>query len=153
MTSTAFGTRSASHADPRDTEAVSRDDVAVLRKGYAAVNRGDIEGLLESVHPDVEFTSLIAEAEGEVFKGHEGVRRWWEQVVIPLGGLHGEIEEVRDLGGDRLLARVAGTYRPSGVEVHQTVWNVTRFRDGKATGWEFFRTEDEAVEAAGQSAG
>jgi ketosteroid isomerase-like protein len=152
MTSTAFGTRSASHADPRDTEAVSRDNVAVLRKGYAAVNRGDIEGLLESVHPDVEFTSLIAEAEGETFKGHDGVRRWWEQVVIPLGGLHGELEEVRDLG-DAVLARVAGTYRPSGVEVHQTVWNVVHFRDGKATEWDFFRTEEEALEAVGLSSG
>jgi ketosteroid isomerase-like protein len=131
---------------------VSRDNVAVLRKGYAAVNRGDIEGLLESVHPDVEFTSLIAEAEGETFKGHDGVRRWWEQVVIPLGGLHGELEEVRDLG-DAVLARVAGTYRPSGVEVHQTVWNVVHFRDGKATEWDFFRTEEEALEAVGLSSG
>ncbi len=129
---------------------MSRENVDVLNRGYAAVNRGDIDELLLSVHPDVEFTSLIAEAEGETFRGHDGVRRWWEQVVIPLGGLHGEIEEVRDLG-DTLLARVAGTYRPSGVEVHQTVWNLVRFRDEKATGWEFFRTEEEAVEAAGLS--
>jgi ketosteroid isomerase-like protein len=127
------------------------DNVAVLRKGYAAVNRGDIDGLLESVHPDVEFTSLIAEAEGETFKGHEGIRRWWEQVVILLGGLNGDIEEIRDVGENRLLARVAGTYRPSGVEVHQTVWNLVSFRDGKATGWEFFRTEEEALEALGLS--
>ena len=131
---------------------MSRDNVAVLRKGYAAVNRGDIEGLLESVHPDVEFTSLIAEAEGETFKGHDGVRRWWEQVVVPLGGLHGELEDVRDLG-DTLVARVAGTYRPSGVEVHQTVWNVIRFRDGKATRWGFFRTEEEALDAAAGTGG
>src|SRR6266508_4040895 len=125
---------------------MSRENVDVLNRGYAAVNRGDIDELLLSVHPDVEFTSLIAEAEGETFRGHDGVRRWWEKVVIPLGGLHGEIEEVRDLG-DTALARVAGTYRPSGVEVHQTVWNVVRFRDGKATGWEFFRTEEEALQA------
>jgi ketosteroid isomerase-like protein len=129
---------------------MSEENVAVLRKGYAAVNRGDIDGLLDCVHSDVEFTSLIAEAEGEVFDGHDGVQRWWEQVVNPLGGLHGEIEAVRDLGNDTLLAEVAGTYRPSGVEVHQTVWNVVRFRDGKATGWEFFRTEEEALEATGQ---
>ena len=127
------------------------DNVAVLRKGYAAVNRGDLDGLLLSIHPEVEFTSLIAEAEGEDFVGHEGVRRWWQQVVIPLGGLHGDLEDVRDLG-DIVLARVAGTYRPSGVEVHQTVWQVIHFRDGKATGWEFFRTEEEALRATGLSA-
>ena len=30
----------------------------MLRRGYAAVNRGDIDGLLVAVHSDVEFTSL-----------------------------------------------------------------------------------------------
>jgi ketosteroid isomerase-like protein len=126
---------------------MSEENVALLRRGYAAVNRGDIEGLLDAVHPHVEFTSLIAEAEGEIFHGHEGVRRWWNEVVLPLGGLHGEPEEVRDFD-DTVIARVLGTYRPRGVEVRQTVWNVVRFRDGKATWWRFFRTEQEALEAA-----
>jgi ketosteroid isomerase-like protein len=129
---------------------MSEENVEALRKGYAAVNRGDIDGLLVNIHPDVEFTSLIAEAEGELFRGHEGVRRWWKEVVLPLGGLHGEPEEVRDLG-DTVIARVAGTYRPRGVEVRQTVWHVVSYRDGKATSWQFFRTEGEALEAAGLS--
>jgi ketosteroid isomerase-like protein len=126
---------------------MSVENVEALRRGYAAVNRGDVDGLLAAVHPDVEFTSLIAEAEGETFLGHDGVRRWWKEVVLPLGGLHGEPEEVRDLG-DTVVARVLGTYHPMGVEVRQTVWNVVRFREGKATWWQFFRTEDEALEAA-----
>ena len=62
---------------------MSRENVAIFRRGYAAVNRGDIDGVLLTVHPDVEFTSLIAEAEGETFRGHEGVRRWWKEVVLP----------------------------------------------------------------------
>jgi ketosteroid isomerase-like protein len=126
---------------------MSEENVEALRRGYAAVNRGDIDGLLANVHADVEFTSLIAEAEGETFRGHDGVRRWWKEVVLPLGGLHGEPVEVRDLG-DTVLARIVGRYRPRGVEVRQTVWHVTRYRDGKATSWKFFRTEDEALEAA-----
>jgi ketosteroid isomerase-like protein len=73
---------------------MSEENVATLRGGYAAVNRGDIDGLLAAIHPDVEFKSLIAEAEGETFRGHDGVRRWWNEVVLPLGGLHGELEEV-----------------------------------------------------------
>jgi ketosteroid isomerase-like protein len=66
--------------------------------------------------------------------------------VLPLGGLHGEPAEVRDLG-DTVLARIVGRYRPRGVEVRQTVWHVTRYSGGKATSWRFFRTEDEALEA------
>src|SRR4051794_25612392 len=98
---------------------MSEENVAMFGSGYAAVNCGDIDGLLVAVHPDVEFTSLIAEAEGETFRGHDGVRRWWKGVVLPLGGLHGEPEEVRDLG-DTVVVRVLGTYRPRGVEVRQT---------------------------------
>ncbi|HEY6653081.1 MAG TPA: nuclear transport factor 2 family protein [Solirubrobacterales bacterium] len=127
---------------------MSEENVAIFRSGYAAVNRGDIDGFLVTVHPDVEFTSLIAEAEGETFRGHEGVRRWWKEVVLPLGGLHGDPEEVRDLG-DTVLARIVGTYRPRGVEVRQTIWQVVRYRDGKSTWWQFFRTEEQALEAAG----
>jgi ketosteroid isomerase-like protein len=122
----------------------------LYRRGTGALNRGDLEGFLATVHPEVEFTSLIAEAEGETFRGHDGVRRWWHQVVSPLGGLNAEPEEVRDLG-ETALARVAATYRPRGVEVRQTIWNVVRYRDGKAIWWEFFRTEEEALEAAGLS--
>jgi ketosteroid isomerase-like protein len=34
---------------------MSEENVAIFRRGYAAVNRGDIDGLLVTVHPDVEF--------------------------------------------------------------------------------------------------
>ena len=129
---------------------MSEENVEAFRRGYAAVNRGDLDGLLATVHPEVEFTSLIAEAEGEIFRGHDGVRRWWREVVLPLGGLHGEPEEVRDLG-ENVVARVLGTYRPRGVEVRQTVWQIVHFRNGMAASWDFFRTEEEALKAAGLS--
>jgi len=43
--------------------------------------------------------------------------------------------------------RMAGTV--SGVEVAQTRWQAVTLRDGKARWWAFFRTEREALEAAG----
>jgi ketosteroid isomerase-like protein len=62
---------------------MSQENVETFRRGYEAVNRGDVDGLLVAIHPDVEFTSLIAEAEGETFRGHEGVRRWSEGGCAP----------------------------------------------------------------------
>src|SRR6476619_6598012 len=121
---------------------MSEENVATFRRGYAAVNRGDIDGLLVAVHSEVEFTSLIAEAEGETFRGHDGVRRWWHEVVIPLGGRRVVNEDIRDLG-DTVVVKVAATYRPTGVEVPQTVWQVIRYRDGRSIWWQFVRTEAE----------
>ena len=129
---------------------MSQENLETFKQGINAVNHGDVEGFLDSADPDVEFRSLIAEVEGETFRGHDGVRRWWHEVVVPLGGLNGEVEEVRDLG-DTVLARVVATYRPTGVEVRQTIWQVVRYREGMATWWGFFRTEDEALAAAGLS--
>jgi ketosteroid isomerase-like protein len=36
---------------------MSQENVETLRRGYEAVNRGDVDGLLVAIHPDVEFTS------------------------------------------------------------------------------------------------
>jgi ketosteroid isomerase-like protein len=121
---------------------MSKENVEALRRGYAAVNRGDIDGLLMNVQPDVEFTSLIAEAEGEIFHGHDGVWRWWKEVVLPLSGLHGEPEEVRDLG-DTVIARVAGTYRPRGVEVRRRsgTWSASTTRRPRRGGSAGLRTK------------
>ena len=129
---------------------MSQENVELLRRGFTALNHDDLEVFLATVHPEVEFTSLIAEAEGQNFRGHDGVRRWWQEVVLPLGGLHGEPEEIRDLG-DSALARVVATYRPRGVEVPQTIWIIVRYRDGMAIWWQFFRTQADALEAAGLS--
>ena len=129
---------------------MSRENVELLRRGFTALNHSDLEVFLATVHLEVEFTSLIAEAEGQTFRGHDGVRRWWQEVVLPLGGLHGEPEEIRDLG-DSALARVVATYRPRGVEVPQTIWIIVRYRDGMAIWWQFFRTQADALEAAGLS--
>jgi ketosteroid isomerase-like protein len=52
----------------------------LARMAFDALNRDDLDGFLELIDPEVEFTSLIAEAEGETFPGHDGVRRWWESV-------------------------------------------------------------------------
>jgi hypothetical protein len=53
--------------------------------------------------------------------------------------------------GDRIVvsvhARASGV--ASGVSIDQIDWQALTVRDGRAMGWAFFRTEAEAVEAAG----
>ena len=92
---------------------MSQENVELLRRGFTALNHGDLEVFLANVHPEVEFTSLIAEAEGQTFRGHDGVRQWWQEVVLPLGGLHGEPEEIPDLG-DTVVARGCRHLSPKG---------------------------------------
>jgi ketosteroid isomerase-like protein len=117
----------------------------LTRRSWVAVEERDLADFLEIVHEDVEFVSLVAEAEGGTFMGHEGVRVWWEQVGESLGTLHYEPKEMRDLGGGAVLTQLVVSGTVGGVEVPQTMWHAVQVSDGKASWWGSFRTEEEAL--------
>src|ERR687897_512590 len=94
--------------------------------------------------------ALVAgnEAEGTTFRGHDGARAWWETVRGAIQGARWELLDLQG-SGDRGVARIRITGRLGGVPVEQTMWQAVRFRARKARWGGFFRTEDEAVKAAG----
>ena len=94
----------------------------------------------------MEFQSLIAEAEGHTYRGHEGVREWWSRVRDSMGGLSFDVMQIRDLG-DGLCTELVVTGHMEGVEVPQRMWQAIALRDGKPVWWSTFRSEADAVEA------
>jgi ketosteroid isomerase-like protein len=118
--------------------------------GYGALNSGDLEAFLALTAEDVEFTSMVAEAEGTTFRGHDGVRSWWETVRGAFEDVHWELLDVRG-SRDRGVIHFRMTGTLGGVPVEQTMWQATTLRDGQITWWAFFRTEREALEAVGLS--
>ena len=46
--------------------------------------RRDLESYLALMHPEVEFTT-VAFGEERVFRGHDGVRDWWEELSARAG--------------------------------------------------------------------
>jgi ketosteroid isomerase-like protein len=116
--------------------------------GIGALNSGDLEAFLALTAEDVEFTSMVAEAEGTTFRGHDGVRAWWETVRGAFEDVRWDLLDIRG-SGDRgvLHFRMTGTL--GSVPVEQTMWQATALRDGKVIWWAFFRSEREALEAIG----
>lgn len=47
-------------------------------------DRRDLGSYLEAMHPEVEFTT-VAFGEERVFRGHAGVREWWEMLTARPG--------------------------------------------------------------------
>jgi hypothetical protein len=117
---------------------------------FEALNSGDWEAFLALIAEDVEFTSMVAEAEGTIFYGHDGVRAWWETVRGAFEDVRWDLLDIRG-SGDRgvLHFRMTGTL--GGVPVEQTMWQASVLRGGKVIWWAFFRSEREALEAAGLS--
>ncbi len=133
---------------------MSQENVKDLRvlvdAAFGALNAGDLDGFLAATTEDVEFTSMVAEAEGTTFRGHDGVVAWWDTIRGAFGNVHWELLDFRG-SDDRGVAyfRMSGTL--GGVPVEQTMWQAIKLRDGRATWWANFRTEKEALEAVGLS--
>jgi len=125
---------------------MSEENRELAKAAYACLNRRDLEGFLALVEPGVEFRSLIAEAEGQTYHGHAGVREWWEKVLVALGGLRFDVEEIHDLG-DSGLAELVVTGNVDGVDVPQRMWQAFHVRDAKLVWWATFRSEAEARDA------
>jgi ketosteroid isomerase-like protein len=128
---------------------MTQENVEIVRALNDAIRRGDLDGFLAFVHPEIEFRSLVAEAEGLTLRGHKGVREWWDSVIksLAIRPTAEKIESFRDRG----IMRYMITATVEGVEVPQKQWMAWRVRDGLLIWWATFRTEAEALEAVGLS--
>jgi ketosteroid isomerase-like protein len=130
---------------------MSRENVELVREGYAAIDRRDMHAFLELFHPDVEATSWVMQAEGTVYRGREGMRRFMEEIFSVFPDWRGEVQTAHDFGDVVVAAvRVSGRAVESGISLEQTGWQAIEFRDGKVVSLSGYATEAEALEAVGR---
>ena len=114
---------------------MSQENVDLVLKIHAAVIQGDLEGLLSGVHPKAAYlaaTQQAIEGEGSVFRGHDGIRRWFRELHDLYEELETEILEVRDLGDQVVVVfLVRGRGTGSGVTLEQSIAQVVTLRQGK----------------------
>ena len=124
------------------------DSGELAEAAFAALARRDFDGFLDLMDPDVEFTSLIAESEAKLFRGHAGVRQFLDQLLSVFPDWRPTVESAESHADSALVkVRFEGTGVGSGTTVEQVGWQVAHARDGKVIGWCFFRTEEEARRA------
>ena len=129
---------------------MSEENVEVVRMGYEAMARRDLEAIdalvREHVAPDAEFESAMT---GQVYRGAQGAKDLaadlWETLDYHLA-----IEEAID-SGDQVVAvlRISGRGAHSGVPASQQVAMVWTFEDGRIVRGKSFTSRAEALEAAG----
>ena|SRR5215207_1769955 len=129
---------------------MSQENEELAHRAYDAFSRGNWDAFVEFMDPDVEFTSLLLEAEGRIYRGHEGAREYFESLRGVFGNWRSEIVAMRDFGETLVIqSHAVATGEASGVELEQAFWQAVRVSNGKVIWWKFCRTEDEALEAAG----
>jgi ketosteroid isomerase-like protein len=129
---------------------MSQENVELVYRWYDAMRRHDAEACVRDSLPDAELVSYLMGVEGTVYWGHAGVRRYLDDVFSIFPDWHPEIMSATD-HGDVVIAeiRMAGSGASSGLEIEQTTWQLTRFRDGKMAGFTAYGTRAAALEALG----
>jgi ketosteroid isomerase-like protein len=134
-------------------DAIGEESPAIVLRGYEAFNRGDIEGALGELHPEITWhTYLVPGPGGGTYRGHDGVRELWSDARNIFGDFRNEPERVIAVG-DRALAfvRVCGRGKESGIEVEAKIAHVYTFREGKVATVESYEDREEAMRAVGVS--
>jgi len=132
---------------------MSQENVEIVRGIYDAVTRRDPEAAFAVYAEDIVWEvsdSSRAAVMDPVYRGHEGVRRFWRDGLSVFGEIDFEVEELTD-AGDRVLAviREREIGRASRVPVegrHLAVWTLA---DGKVTRMQVFDDRRQALGAAG----
>ena len=128
---------------------MSQENVELAYRAFDALNRRDLDALLALMDDDVEAVPFIAAMEGG-YHGHDGIRRWWENLHDVWPDFSIEVVEVRDLGDLTVAAlHLRGNAAGSDTPGEQRIWFSAEGRDEKIVRWSSHRTEAEAFEAVG----
>lgn len=133
---------------------MSQDNVETIRESVEAINRGDLDGALDQVHPDVEWQTLDVFPDARTYRGPDGVREFFQTWQEVFRGFRLHLEECVPVDDHRVLAalRVSGEGAGSGAGVASPVFfELFEIRDGQLIRARMFRTERDALEAAGIS--
>ena len=128
---------------------MSEENVELVHRCADAFNRRDLNALLALMDDEVEGAPPLASMEGN-YHGHAGIRRWWESLFEGLPDFTVEVVEVRDVGHLTVaVLRNRAHGAASDAPVEEMLWLVAEWRNRKAVWWHSFRSEAEALKAAG----
>jgi ketosteroid isomerase-like protein len=130
---------------------MSQANVEIVRKVFAALNRGDREEAVGLAHPEVVLDATRSVFNPKTYFGKDGLRQWLTDTNEVWDEMHTEQNEFID-AGDRVvvIGRLVGKGKGSGVEVESPNGTILTIRDGLVIRSETgYTSRREALEAAG----
>jgi ketosteroid isomerase-like protein len=135
---------------------MSQENVEIVRRGWEAWIRRDLDGLLALFDPAVEWDTTNFEGwpEDSVYHGQAGVRRFMEDWLASWDRYEAGVEEYLDGGGDRVvvLCWQQGFGPGSDVPVHMDFAQICRLKDGLVYRIEAWSDREKALNAVGRAA-
>ena len=111
---------------------LTRADIEVIRASIDAFNRRDIPALLELIDPGVVWVPLRAVLEGDVYRGHDGMRRFISDMDEDIEQMRVRFDEAFEIGANVVVhGAIVGKGRGSGMDLELPVAWVMHVRDGR----------------------
>jgi ketosteroid isomerase-like protein len=132
---------------------MSQENVERAYQVYDAMNRADLDGVLALTDPDVVAVPRLLSVEGgDAYRGHHGVRGWWESIFGVFPDFKATVLEVRGVADATIShVRFQGRGGESAVPFEDTIWQVVKWRNGRAVWIKSYMDRAEALQAAGLS--
>jgi ketosteroid isomerase-like protein len=124
--------------------------VELVRQGFDAFERGDVEAMREGSHPDVVIVQPPEVPDAKSYEGHAGIAEAFEDWPSQWEDFHMDLLEVVDVNDTQVvaIARQRGRGAHSGIEMDFDVAYLNTFRDGKLARMEMFMSREQALAAA-----
>lgn len=124
--------------------------MALVRSGYEAFNRGDLDAVLELLDPAVELGMLEDGIISGTFRGHEGFRKLLTENNEMFTGYRNEPEEIIEVSERSIVVVVRSLARGriSGAEVEGRLAHLWTVRDNQVIRLQAFPTREAALDAA-----
>jgi ketosteroid isomerase-like protein len=130
---------------------MSQENLEIVRRAFEEMGKDDHEGGVWD--PDVE----IINAEGWVietaYRGHEGLRRWWEDLADAFGDFRIVLEDAQEVDEERVLTtqRFVGHFRTTEIPFDGGWASIVWIRHGKVVRAQGHLSKHRAMRAAGLS--
>ena len=129
---------------------MSEENLELIRAGFAAHNRGDLDALTRVYDPDAVFETLLL----GTHQGNEAIRLIYEENQKTLSGYTVDPIELIDAGDQVVaVAQVNGVGPASQIAMEDRDQFAFLFtiKNGRVVREQAFRNREEALEAAGLS--
>jgi ketosteroid isomerase-like protein len=131
---------------------MSGENVAVATQAIEAFNVSDVDAFAVLTTPDFEWSPSMVAIEGTIFRGREGIERYFRSLRGAWEKFHIHRHRFRDAEDlVVMLGRLEGHGMGSGVPVHASLGMVFDFRGGMISRIRGYLDHAEALRAAGLS--
>lgn len=132
---------------------MSAADVELARRTFERLADEGVEPVIDNSHPDFEVTTPPDLAsEPDTYRGHDGLRRWFNSFYEAMDKVAIEPTEIVDVGEGRVAVafRLVARGRSTGIELAQEAAMLVVLEDGLVMRMELAASLEQALTKAGE---